>query len=630
MCFKNLPVEFDEQGRAFLKDGLDPYAPARSAVPKGAPVQMTAERIEELVRRNGHIKAVDFDPVTRVAGALALHTVADLKERRVLEARSMATLFRGYEVIMIGRDPRDAIFITSRACGVCGGVHSVTSAMAIEMAIGCRPPKLGIAIRNIALALEFLYDHPLHLHLLAGPDYSAAMIAPTNPSLLDRAHATEAPHAAVHGYRMIGALMEDLNPLTGRLYLEALHMTRVAREAYVLICGKYPHPQTIVPGGMSSTIDLTVMNEMFTRLAQFFDYSKRITRIWDDLTGFFYEANPDYRRVGARRAHLVDSGIFDHIDAYDATYAGASSWGDRRWATPGVIVDGKLVTTDLHKINMGIEEFVEHSYYEEWAGAVRHFPSDPAGNPLSPYHPWNKVTKPRPGGQNWKEKYTWDTAPRWDRNAMEAGCYARLWNTAVAQKIDENPFMTSTGHSMQFLVPRGAQPEMELEWHVPEVWNAFERNRARAYCIPFTALIALINWRAAMEELKVGHTRTSTDFEIPRQGQQIGVGFWGAGRGYLTHHLVLDRGAVANYQILTPSTWNASPTDRWGQPGPYEEAVINTPLLEETGDPQKFTGIDVLRTVRSFDPCMPCTTHIHTEGAVVTREVNTCACGLEG
>ena len=166
MCFKNLPVEFDKNGRPFLKEGVaNPYAPTAQA-PIGAPVQLTAERIEELVRRNGHIRSVDFDPVTRVAGALALHTVADLKERRILEARSMATLFRGYEVIMIGRDPRDAIFITSRACGVCGGVHSVTAAMATEMAIGCRPPKLGIAIRNIALALEFLYDHPLHLHLL--------------------------------------------------------------------------------------------------------------------------------------------------------------------------------------------------------------------------------------------------------------------------------------------------------------------------------------------------------------------------------------------------------------------------------------------------------------------------------
>ena len=629
MCFKNLPIEFDETGKAYLREGVrDPYAPGATA-PIGAPAQLTHDKIEDLLRRNGHIKSVDFDPVTRVAGALAFHAVTDLKERKVLEARSMATLFRGYEVIMVGRDPRDAIFITSRACGVCGGVHAATAAMATEMAIGCCPPKLGILIRNIALGLEFLYDHPLHLHLLAGPDYSAVIVGQSNPSLLARAKRTAAPNRDKHGYATMFDLMEDLNPLTGRLYLEALHMTRVAREAYVLICGKYPHPQTMVPGGMSTTVTLTVMNEMLVRLAQFFDYSKKLIGIWDDITDFFYEANPLYKQVGARRAHLIDTGIFDLPDAYDATYQNAGAWGDKRWATPGAIIDGKLVTTDLHRINMGIEEFVEHSYYDDWTNRPPHYPTDPAGHPLSPYHPWNKVTKPRPSGQNWKEKYTWDTAPRWDRNAMEAGAYARLWSTAAAQKLPDNPFIDATGTSLKISLPKGTLPEMEIEWHVPTVWNAFERNRARAYCTGFTAMIAMNNWLLAMECLKNGETDTSTKFEIPKKGEQLGVGFWGAGRGFLTHHLTLDRGAVANYQILTPSTWNASPTDRWGQPGPYEESVLNTPLLEETDDPKEFKGIDILRAIRSFDPCMPCTTHIHTGEGVITREVNTCACGVD-
>ncbi|MEO7502810.1 MAG: nickel-dependent hydrogenase large subunit, partial [Gemmatimonadaceae bacterium] len=561
MCFKNLPVEFDPQGKPFLREGVgDPYGTG-TAVPQGGTRQLTAEKIEELVRRNGHIKSMDFDPVTRVAGALAFHSVADFENRKMVEARSVATLFRGYEIIMIGRDPRDAIFITSRACGVCGGVHSTCSALAIEMAIGCQPPPLGVLIRNLALALEFLYDHPLHLHLLAGPDYSQVIVEPTNPSLYERAKTTESRHTAIHGYRTIADLMTDMNPLTGKLYLEALHMTRVAREAYVLICGKYPHPQTIVPGGMSSTINLTVMNEMFIRLAQFFDYSKKLALIWDDITEFFYEANPAYKQVGARRANMVDTGIFDHPDAYDATYENADDWGNRRWATPGAIVDGKLVTTDLKKINMGLEEFVDHSYYEEWTGEGNkppHFPTDPSGNPLSPHHPWNKITRPRPQGQNWKEKYTWDTTPRWDRQGMEAGAYARLWNTAVARKIPENPFIESTGHSLKMRVPAGALPETELEWHVPTEWNAFERNRGRAYCMAFTALVAFNNWIAAMERLKDGDYKTSTPFHMPKKGEQRGVGFWGAGRGYLTHHLTLDRGAVSNYQILTPSTWNAS------------------------------------------------------------------------
>ena len=629
MCFKNLPVEFDAAGKPFLKAGIaNPYE-RKGAV--GAPAQLTPAKVEDLLRKNGHIKPLDFDPVTRVAGALAFHSVVDLKERKVIEARSMATLFRGYEVIMIGRDPRDAIFITSRACGVCGGVHSATSAMATEMAIGCRPPPLGIIVRNIALALEFLYDHPLHLHLLAGPDYSAAIVGQSNPSLLARAKATETRYPEAHGYRTMGDLMEDLNPLTGKLYLEALNMTRVAREAYVLICGKYPHPQTMVPGGMSTTLTQSVMSEMGQRVLQFFDYGKKVARIWDDITEFFYEADPRYQKVGTRRASMIDTGIFDDPDAYDATHKNAAKSGERRWMTPGVIVDGELVTTDLHRLDMGLEEFVEHSYYEDWAGTGQkpRYTTDEQGNPISPWHPWNKITKPRPSGQNWKEKYTWDTAPRWDRNAMEAGAYARLWNTAVAKKAPKSDFFESTGHSLLVRLPKGALPEMELEWKVPKVWNAFERNRGRAYCLAYTTMIAFENWRLAMDRLKIGDTKVSTPFEIPKKGEQLGVGYWGAGRGYLTHHMVLDRGAVSNYQIITPSTWNASPTDAFGQPGPYEEAVLNTPLLEETDDPKEFKGIDILRALRSFDPCMPCTTHIHSEGGVITREINTCACGAD-
>lgn len=632
MCFKNLPIDFDEQGRASLRSGVaDPYA-ARWAERPGVPKQLDSDDIQRLLEKNGYIRSVDYDPVTRVAGALAFHSVADLENRKILEARSMATLFRGYEIIMIGRDPRDAIFITSRACGVCGGVHSATAAMAIEMAIGCRPPPQGVLIRNLALALEFLYDHPLHLFLLAGPDYSEAIVSDTNPGLWERAKSAEAPSAEVHGYRTVAEMMTDLNPLTGQLYLEALHMTRVAREAYVLLGGKYPHPQTMVPGGMSTTIDQRVMSELFVRLSQFFDYSKKVCAFWDDITWFFYDADPQYKKVGGRRATMIDTGIFDDPEAYDAAYATAGAWGDRRWATPGAVVDGELVTTDLHQINMGLEEFVEHSYYDEWTGNGRkpRFPADPTDNPLSPHHPWNKVTKPRPSGQNWKERYTWDTAPRWDREAMEAGAYGRLWSTAAARKIPSSDYLESTGTSLRIRLPKGALPEMEMEWKIPDVWNAFERNRGRAYCVAFTTMVAMENWTRAMDRLKDGDTRVSTKFEIPSSGEHLGVGFWGAGRGYLTHHLVLDRGAVSNYQIVTPSTWNASPTDRFGQPGPYEEAVLNTPILEEFSKPESFKGVDVLRAIRSFDPCMPCTTHIHSDGGVVTREVNTCACGADG
>src|SRR3954454_15433051 len=290
MCFKNLPIEFDEQGNAKLKEGVaDPWSyevqDVMSITEPGG-----EEKLQELLARNGHIRQVDFDPVTRVAGALAFHTVVDLDERRVLETDSMATLFRGYEVILKGRDPRDAIFISSRACGVCGGVHATTAALALEMAFGIHPPPMGIVARNILLSLEYLYDHPPHLFLLAGPDYSEPAVRETNPELWERALGAPAEGRGLHGFETIAEIMTAMTPLTGKLYAEALHMTRVAREAYVLIGGKYPHPQTIVPGGISATIDTSDMHEINLRIGKFFDYSRKVVAIYDDITDFFYDA----------------------------------------------------------------------------------------------------------------------------------------------------------------------------------------------------------------------------------------------------------------------------------------------------------------------------------------------------
>ncbi|MDP9471927.1 MAG: nickel-dependent hydrogenase large subunit, partial [Chloroflexota bacterium] len=607
MCFKNLPIAFDEHGNATLMAGVrDPYAyKTRSLDDQG-------DRIKELLERNGHIKNVNFDPVTRVAGALAFHSVVDLKERRVLETNSMATLFRGYEVILKGRDPRDAAFISSRACGVCGGVHSSTSALTMEMAFPVSPPPLGIAVRNLMLGLEFWYDNPLHLFLLAGPDYSQSIVQTTNPEVWEKARTTAAQHGDVHGYRTIGDIMVDLNPLTGGLYLGGLQMTRVAREAYVLIGAKYPHPETVIPGGMSTTVSLTVFNEVFARLRQLFDYCKKTVAIWDDICDFFYDVNPEYKKVGARPASMIDSGIWDDPFSYDASYERCDEWGERRWSTPGVIVDGEVVTTKLQAMNIGIEEFVEHSYYEPWGGA--RYDKDPAGNPISPHHMWNKETKPQPTGQNWREKYSWSTAPRWDRRAMECECSARLWLIAAGGVMPHRRFLEPTGTSLKIHVPESTLPAMELEWKIPTIWNAFERNRGRAYHLALTTVVAFDNWMLGLDLLKQGHTRVHTPFEPPRKGSQIGVGFWGAGRGYLTHHATIDNGALSNYQILTPSTWNASPRDPWGNPGPYEEAVLNTPILENFASDETFKGIDILRTIRSFDPCMPCTTHIHVGG----------------
>lgn len=633
MCFKNLPVEFDDSGVATLRGGIpDPYSVTSSKPDVALSDDEREEKIQRLMAANGHIKDLNMDPVTRVAGALAVHVTANLETGEYLDAHSQATLFRGYEVILMGRDPRDAIFVSSRACGVCGGVHSHASAYAIEMAMGLEPPPLGTVVRNLGEAAEMGYDNPLHLYLLAGPDYSQAVVQAVNPGLWNEAQSWKCAGANHHGFRHMSDLMTALNPLTGELYREGLDFTRVSREAFSLLHGKYPHPQTIVPGGVSSTIDLQTLNEYHARLVKCFDYARRMIAIWDDLTEFFYESDDRYRMVGYRPNNFIEPGFWDDPYAYDATYANCNEWGERRYSTPGVIIDGELVTTRLTDINIGWEEFVDHSFYENWAGD--RYQTDDLDNPISPYHPWNKQTLPTPTGRNWREKYTWGCAPRWDRTSVEAGAYVRLMTTAMARKQPDNQFMEATGHSMRMMIPKGIGPEMEVEWHVPEVWNAFERNRGRAYHYLFAALVALDSLLEAYRLMKAGETRVAAvppeelDEHIP-DDERRSVGWWGAGRGWLTHHLVMDQGKIVNYQICTPSTINASPRDPWDQPGPYEEAVMNTPILETMKDPSQFTSIDMLRTIRSFDPCMPCTTHTHTPRGTISREVNTCSCGVD-
>jgi hydrogenase large subunit len=633
MCFKNLPVEFDEAGVATLRRDIpDPYGVSVAKPAVAVTDADREERIQRLMARNGHIKDLNMDPVTRVAGALAVHITADLEAGEYLDAHSEATLFRGYEVILMGRDPRDAIFVSSRACGVCGGVHAHASAYAIEMAMGLTPPPMGTVVRNLQEAAEMGYDNPLHLYLLAGPDYSEAVIRQSNPELWPKAEQWKCPNVEIHGFKTMADVMTALNPLTGKLYQEGLSFTRLSREMFAILAGKFPHPQTVVPGGVSSTITLQSLNEYHSRLGKIFDYAQRMMAVWDDIPEFFYDCDERYKQVGMRPTSHIDPGYWDDYQAYDATYANCNDWGHKRWSTPGVVIDGELVTTRLTDINIGLEEFVEHSYYDE-SSTHRHA-DDTAGNPISPYHPWNKRTLPRPTGKNWKEKYTWACTPRWDRKVVEAGAYSRLLMTTLAQKLPENDFIQVDGEKMTMFVPKGITPASEVNWHVPEVWNAFERNRGRAYHYLFSQLVGLNSLLQAYDLLKQGETRvaavTSEDMDkfIPEDGRRS-VGWWGAGRGWLTHHMEMDKGKLTNYQICTPSTINASPRDPWDQPGPYEEAVMNTPIIEDVSDPSRFTGIDMLRTIRSFDPCMPCTTHVSSQAGTIVREVNTCSCGAD-
>ena len=612
MCFEQLPIEFDADGCAHLLDGT--FRPNAFAPHSRRAHSRSAEPLT-----NG--RRFDIDPVTRVAGTLAVHTTIDLANRVVTEAYSEALQFRGYELILKGRAPLEAVDISSRACGVCGGVHSVCSSMALEMAFGVAPPPLAILARNLGEAAELLYDHSLHLFLLAGPDYSAAMVSRTNPTLWRKAERTAAPNAATHGHLTIGDLMAALNPMEGSLYRQALEVTRSGREIVALTLGKYPHPSAVGPAGLGTSFDRSTLNQVLARIVRLLDFAKQAAAIWDDLVEFFYAADPAYRQVGVRNTNLISFGMWDDPNGYDATYAGADRWGRRRLSTPGAVVDGTLRTTALRQIDTGIEEFVDHSFYEQWAN-VDHPSASPDGSPLSPFHPFNKQTMPRPEPSRWKERYSWSTAPRWDHQAMEAGPLARQWITAKAGLV-ETDFIKSGDAMLSVRIPAGQLPEVVIEWRAPAVVNALERNRARAVHIGYCLMVAYGYLLDGFDYLRRGDTEMRRPFEI-RDG--MGVGFWEGGRGALSHYCRIEDGRLSNYQILTPSTWMASPRDPWGMGGPYEEAVAATPLLEECDDADEFVGIDILRAIRSFDPCLPCAVHLHTGAGTIIRDATTCQC----
>jgi hydrogenase large subunit len=190
---------------------------------------------------------------------------------------------------------------------------------------------------------------------------------------------------------------------------------------------------------------------------------------------------------------------------------------------------------------------------------------------------------------------------------METGATARLWITALANKLPNRGFLEPTGRSLLFGLPQAALPEAELEWRVPEVWNAFERNRARAYALVHATLVAYENVLIAFDLARIGGPEAAifNEYKIPSD-HVIGVGYWGGARGYISHHVEVDRRVIRNYQIVAPTTFMASPRDSAGTPGPFEQAVMATPSLVAQGHDRY---IDVLRAIRSFDPCMSCATH---------------------
>src|ERR671932_160963 len=516
---------------------------------------------EEVPAESRNLVEMSWDPITRIVGNLGIYTKIDFDNREVVECKSTSSIFRGYSVFMKGKDPRDAHFITSRICGICGDNHAVCSVYAQNMAYGIAMPPLAEWIYNLGEAAEYMFDHTIFQDNLVFVDYCEQLIRETNPSLLERAEQTEASHADVHGYRTIADIMRAFNPFTGEVYKEALNVSRITREMFCLMEGRHVHPSTIYPGGTGTVATPQVFTDYLSRLMRCLDFIKQAVPMNDDVFNFFYEALPGYEEVGRRRTLLGCWSAFQNPDECDYKYENMAEWGRAAFVTPGIIVDGELVTTSLVDINLGIRILLGSSYYEDWENEETFVTHDPLGNPVDKRHPWNQTTLPKPQKRDLEGgKYSWVMSPRWldkrsgDHLALDTGggAIARLWATALAGLVD-TPYVKA-----------------------------------------------------------------------------IGRGFHEAVRGVLSHHLVIRDGKIANYHPYPPTPWNGSPTDSYGTPGPYEDAVAGTPIFEENG-PDNFKGIDIMRSVRSFDPCLPCGVHMYSgEGKILEqRHSPTLGLGVE-
>jgi hydrogenase large subunit len=582
-----------------------------------------SEPMHEASQKKRNLVEMNWDPITRIVGSLGIFTKIDFENREVAECHSTSSIFRGYSIFMKGKDPRDAHFITSRICGICGDNHATCACYAQNMAFGVRPPALAEWIINLGEAAEYMFDHNIFQDNLVGVDFCEQMVKETNPGVWDKAQSTSCPNADKHGFRTIADIMTALNPFTGTFYRETLAMSRMTREMFCLMEGRHVHPSTLYPGGVGTVATIQLFTDYLVRLMKYVEFMKRVVPLHDDLFDFFYEALPGYEKVGQRRILLGCWGSYNDPDNCDYTYKNMAEWGRKMFVTPGVVVDGELVTNNLVDINLNIRILLGSSYYDDWQGAETFVAKDPLGNPIDKRHPWNQTTLPRPQKRDFGGNYTWVMSPRWydkrtgDYLALDTGGgpIARLWSTALSGLVDIG-YVKATGHSVKINLPKTALlPETEFEWKIPKWSNTLERDRARTYFQAYAAATALHFVEKALAELHAGRTATWSDFKVPEEA--IGCGFHEAVRGVLSHHVVIREGKIANYHPYPPTPWNANPRDIYGTPGPYEDAVQNTPLFEENG-PDKFKGIDIMRTVRSFDPCLPCGVHMYVgDGKVI-------------
>ncbi|MGA1840301.1 MAG: nickel-dependent hydrogenase large subunit [bacterium] len=537
-----------------------------------------------------------IDPITRIEGHLRIEVEVD-NNNRVKDAWSSCTLWRGIETILKGRDPRDAGYITQRFCGVCTYSHLEAGTLAVENAIGVKPPKNARIIRNLIKGAQYLHDKIVHFYHLHGLDWvdivSALSADPRKAVDLARNFSEDPYNCSVTHYQSVQKRLNsfvqsgrlgpfanaywgndsykfppEANLIIASHYLDALSVQRVASQMMAIFGGKNPHPQTLVVGGVTSVMDALDAN----RLGEYLYRLKEVRKFYetafmpDTLLAAYYYKDEGVAGIGEGVKNYIAYGGFPLDDGWNETLF-----------PRGIIIKGDL--SRVYDIDENkITEDVTHSWYK--GKDILH----PSKGETVPYY----TGFDNDGYLKGDEKYSWIKSPRYNEVPMEVGPLARM---LVGYGRKDSRIKPLVDHCLDLAqIPASA------------LFSTLGRTAAR--CIEGKLVADNIeSWvMDLVTNLKGGDQRTWTRCDIPDTAE--GRGMTEAPRGALGHWIRIENKVTANYQAVVPTTWNSSPRDERGQRGPSEQSLIGV-TLSNIDQP-----LEIIRTVHSFDPCGACAVHI--------------------
>jgi len=565
-----------------------------------------------------------IDPITRIEGHLRIE--AEVRDGKVVDAWSSGTMVRGFEIILKGRDPRDAWAFCERACGVCTTVHALASVRTVEDALGIVVPPSAELIRNLQFCAHYMQDHVVHfyhLHALDWVDVVSALKAdPVKTSEIARSISSWPKSSPAYfsdvqkrlkafvasGQLGIFAnaywghpaykLPPEVNLLGTTHYLEALEWQKEIVKVHTIFAGKNPHPNYLV-GGVPCSINIDEANAINVERLSY------VKGLFDEGLEFIEKVYiPDLLAVAGfyKDWGAIGGGLTNYLAYGDLPTNGIRDPGKFKFPR-GILLDrdlGKVQEIDGTAADQ-VQEYIAHSWYEYASG-------DQAGR-----HPWDgetklKYTGPKPPYEQLdvEGKYSWLKPPRWKGKPMEVGPLARLLVGYAAGREDIREAVDSVLAKLQ--VP------------VAALFSTLGRTAARGIETLLIARWAQEFYAELISNIKNGETRLHNGEKWDPEtwpAEARGVGLSEAPRGALAHWIVIKDKQIANYQLVVPSTWNASPRDAQGQRSSYEEALLGTPVA----NPEQ--PLEILRTIHSFDPCLACAVHLYDEKGRTLNRVTT-------